>query len=495
MAGIGVKLNRIFEKNTITYHLIGCGYSIAITIAPMLVVILNIVLMMKVLGFTIVGYTARELFACTILYIFIFALLTAAPFNAVLSKYMSDIIYEEKYEDILPCFYIGLLINTLFSCLIGIPFCVWEYFVGHVDIIYVFTGFCGYISLVFVFYTMLYLSICKDYVKVSLFFFLGMLTALVLSIILVYIFSCEITYSMLLSLTVGFFMIACMEIAVIKSYFKKNSNRYRRVLHYFKKYWILVVTNFAYILGLYVHNFVFWTTDLKMVVANSFVCAEPYDMASCLAVLTNLSASVIFISRVEMHFHVRYKNYSEAVIGGRWADIEKAKKRMFRQLASELMSLTRVQFIISTMLYLVCVVILPQYGFSGRVIRIYPSLAAGYFVVFIMYAAIIFLYYFDDLKGAMLTGITFLAVTLAGSIFATSLSEIWYGMGLFAGALAGWGVAYYRLRWVEKNIDVHVFCRGELLKKGRGKMPPEKVYDVYQGRKIRKRIFGGEKRV
>ena len=104
MAGIGVRLNRIFEKNTITTNLIGFSYSTVVTIAPMMVVILNLILMEELLEFSSVGYATRELFSCTILYIFIFALLTASPFNAVLSRYMSDVIYEERYQDILPCF-------------------------------------------------------------------------------------------------------------------------------------------------------------------------------------------------------------------------------------------------------------------------------------------------------------------------------------------------------------------------------------------------------
>ncbi|MFA9462736.1 MAG: exopolysaccharide Pel transporter PelG [Velocimicrobium sp.] len=496
MAGIGVELNHIYEKNTITTNLIGYGYSTVITIAPMLLVILVIVLMVEFLGFSTVSYARRELFACTVLYIFIFSLLTAAPFNAVLSKYMSDVIYEERFEDILPCYYIGLLFNTIISCLLGIPFCIWEYYVGHVDIWFVFIGFCGYISLVFVFYTMLYLSICKDYKKITIFYFLGMLVSIVLSFLLVYIFSVDITFSMLLSLVVGFLLIACLEVAVVKCYFRENSNNYRSVLQYFKRYWKLIVTNFLYIFGLYIHNFVFWNTDLKMVVNNSFICAPPYDMATCLAMFTNISASVIFISRVEMHFHSRYKSYSEAVIGGRWADIEKTKNRMFRQLASELMNLARIQFIISVALYLIFVVVLPQYGFSGMVLRIYPSLAAGYFILFFMYGAIIFLYYFNDLTGSMLTSICFFIMTLVGSLWATTLSDIWYGIGLFIGAFSGWVIAYYRLRWVEKNIDAHIFCKGELLKRGKGKKPPEKVYDVYKDENRRRgHIFKGRKRI
>lgn len=478
MAGVGSRLNNIFKRNSFTSKLIGFAYSTMITISPMIVVIASILLMQKVHGFSQLSYAQRELFSCTILYTFIFALLTASPFNAVLSRYMSDVIYEERYEDILPCYYIGLLLNIILSCMLGIPFCLWEHFVGGVSVFYVFISFCGYISLVLLFYSMTYLSICKDYQKISLFYIIGMVWAFILSLILHYSFHWDVTLSMLFSLMTGFFMTAFLELALIKRYFIKNSNRYKPVLHYFKKYWQLVVTNFLYILGLYIHNFVFWTTDMKMVVVDSFVCNQPYDMASCLAMFTNLSATIIFITRIEMHFHDKYRLYSEAVIGGKWADIEKTKTHMFRQLASELLTLVRIQFIISVIIYLLFIILLPQVGFGGLTIKIYPCLASAYFIIFLMYSAMIFLYYFNDTTGAMLTSISFCLVTFIGSIIATHLPEIWYGLGAFAGAFTGWTVAYIRLQWVEKNIDTHTFCRGHLMEKGKGTMPSGKVYDI-----------------
>ena len=394
MAGIGVKLNKIYGKNTLTTNLVGMGYSTVITIAPMVLVIASIMVMQLMLEISKTGYAQRELFACTVLYIFIFSLLTASPFNSVLSRYMSDVIYEETYDDILPCFYVGLVMNITVSCMAGIPFCVREYIVaGNVPLHFVFAGYCGYIGLVLVFYGMLYLSICKDYKKISFFFLLGMALAVLMSYVFVALFHFEKTFAMLSALDIGFLLIASLEIAVIRSYFRENSGEYKRVLHYFRKYWKLVVTNFIYTLGLYIHNFVFWTTDLRMVVANTFVSVTSYDMATYLAMFTSITTSVIFISRVEMHFHERYKAYSEAVIGGREMDIELAKSRMFRQLAEELMNLVRIQFIVSVILFFVCTLLLPRFGFGGMVLKIYPCLAAGYFILFILYAAIIFLYY------------------------------------------------------------------------------------------------------
>ena len=88
MAGIGIKLKNIYGKETLTTNLVGMGYSTMITIAPMVLVIGAIMIMQVLLEVSKSGYATRELFACTVLYIFIFALLTSSPFNSVLSRYI-----------------------------------------------------------------------------------------------------------------------------------------------------------------------------------------------------------------------------------------------------------------------------------------------------------------------------------------------------------------------------------------------------------------------
>ena len=63
MAGIGVKLNHIFEKRSLTANLVGFIYGSAMTIAPMMLVIGVILLMEWLLGFNTVGYGALQVYA------------------------------------------------------------------------------------------------------------------------------------------------------------------------------------------------------------------------------------------------------------------------------------------------------------------------------------------------------------------------------------------------------------------------------------------------
>lgn len=479
MAGIGIRLNRIFKKHTLIHTMYGSAYSMTATITPMLVVIGCLLVMYWFLKFDTLRYYDREIFSCTMLYIFIFALLSSSPFNSVLSKYVGDRIFLEQYEDILPCNYVGMFLNIVFACAMGIPFCVYALLFGDVKIHWIFTGFCAYISLALCFYEMLYLSILKVYKKISIFFALGMISSFVLSLVFRFLLGFSIQYSMLLALTIGFFLIACLEFSYTKCYFYQNSHRYKEVFGYFRIYWKLMLSNFLYILGLFIHNFIFWTKkDMRMVLADTFVCNQPYDLASCIAMFTNLSMSVIFIALVEMNFHKRYQEYTEAILGGRWKDIEKAKKRMFRFIANQLMRLVQLQYIIAVIVFICCIILLPRFGMTGLVMTIYPVLAAGYFVLFLTYSLILFLQYFNDLTGTLLTCVIFCAVIGIVSVFARNFPDYWYGIGVFVGSIAAWSYGYMRLRWLEKNLDAHMFCRGTLLKRKEEPMPDSKIYDL-----------------
>lgn len=478
MAGIGVELNRIYEKNTIGAYIWGFSYSVVITVAPMLLVIGNILLMGYVLDLSKQGYADRTLLSCTVMYMILFPYLVTSIYNGVLSKYIADSINDGAYGNILASYYLGLLINVATGCVLSVPFCIREHIVGGVEVYYVFTGFFGYTAMVLVFYGMKYLSIFKDYKLIALYYLIGMAVSFFLAFLLVKVCGWEVPYSILLALVAGFMLIACMEYAMIRQYFTENSRDYRGVLSYFPRYWKQMLANFLYALGLYVHNFVFWTTDISMVVADSFVCSQPYDLAASISLFNNTAATIGFIAWLEMDFHVRYKEYLDAVTGGRGRDIRKTKTRMFSLMSAELMSMTRKQFIISTILFLAFMFFLPRLGFSGLVLEIYPCLSVGFFILFIMYSAMFFLDYFNDLSGLLMASAVFCIGTLAGSILSSRLPVMLYGLGMVIGSFAGWTTTYFRLRYMERHMDVHLFCKGSIVRQVAGKMPPRKVYDA-----------------
>lgn len=475
MAGIGVKLDKIYEKNTLITTLSGMSYSTVVTIAPMVIVIGAIFAMMKLLQFDKLEYSERELFSCTVLYIFVFALIATSVLNAVVSRYIADKIFEDEYGAIMPCFYFCLVLTLIIGLVPAFIFFVHEYVVGKVDPVFILFSFIGYVALIFVFHAMQFLNICKEYEKITLFYLIGMVLGVV-SALLINMMIHHVIYSMLLGVDIALILVCVLEYAQLIKFFPVNDHQYTKVCGHFKTYWSLIISNTLYILGLYAHNFVYWTSEMRVVVRESFVCAEPYDMATFLALITNISASVIFITAVERRFSGKYRIYVEKLIGGRLDDIETAKNRMFRQIGVELLGLVRIQFIISVALFLIFIVVLPQIGISGFIMQMYPCLAAGYFILFLMYGGMVFLYYYNDLLGAILTSATFLVTELVVTLIVRNYTNVWYGLGVVLGASLGFVICYIRLRWVERNIDRHIFCEGNIKPYGKGQKPSNRVY-------------------
>lgn len=475
MAGIGFELKKIFKEESIARLAGGAAYSTLVTVGPTVMVIVTIILLNIILGLTSVPYVERELLSSTILYVFIFALLTTSVFNGIMSRYIADKIYEEKYEDILPSFYTGIFLNTLAGAVLGIPFVLRIIFIGNVDLVFAFVSYCFFIVMIITFYSMIYLSATKDYKVITEYYAIGMLAAFA-SANLLNRAGFATVKSILYGLTLGFLIIAFLEFSYMRKYFKSNSKNYKDCLHYFTDYKEIIFCNFFYILGLYIHNFVFWTHPEHTIIAKSYNTMQSYDMASCLAMFTNISTIIIFTVMAETQFHEKYQEYNEAVIGKTLNEINRTKKSMFRLLAYQTSYLVRIQAIITTIIFLIAVIVLPFVGFGGSVLDIYPSLVGAYFAMFLMYCNIIFMFYFNDNRGAMFTSIIFCISVFTGSLFSIRLLEPLYGIGAFLGALIGWSYSFFRIKYLEKHFDEHIFSRISLLRKRMEKMPESKVY-------------------
>ena len=112
MAGIGIKLQKIYEKKTILAYLTGFGYSAVVTVAPMFVVIGTVMLMSQLLGYEN-GICERITFSERCFYIFIFSLLTAAPECGVVPLYVGCHLMRSAMRIFCPATMWGLLLNIL----------------------------------------------------------------------------------------------------------------------------------------------------------------------------------------------------------------------------------------------------------------------------------------------------------------------------------------------------------------------------------------------
>ncbi len=463
MAGIGFELKKIFKRRGILNYFAGAVYASAVTIGPTLMIVAVLLMLYTVLPYMEASVKNRELFSSTLLYCFIFPMIFSTPMNAVLSRYVADRIYLEKYDEIMPCIRTGMAVTLLAAAAAGIGFCLAEYKAGGVEPLYVFVSYCFFISMTMVFYLMTYVSILKEYRRITLCFAVGLGIGSGAAWLWESWLQVEVTRAILYGMTLAFLIVALLLYAHLKSFFRIATEKRTGITGYLKKYPGLFLTNLFYVLGLYGHNFVFWTTDLQLKVAKVFLSAPSYDMAGCLAMFSNITCLVIFMTRVETEFAGKYQVYCSAVIRGSRAEIITARRAMMRVMKDEIFFLLRIQFVITTVIFLAAMLVLPRLGFGGLVLRMYPALSAGYLVTFAMYALIIFLFYFDDRVGSMMTALVFCAGTAVCSIAATGLERPLAGFGLFGGAMLGWTAGFFRLVYIQKHLDHFAFCRGSVM--------------------------------
>ena len=113
------------------------------------------------------------------------------------------------------------------------------------------------------FIMMEYLSTLKDYIKIVKSFAWGIISAIVLSFVLLKFTNIQVVFGMLLAIDIGFFIIIAILMGYLKKFFGKSVNRYFDFLAYFDKYPSLFFIAFFYTLGLYSHNFLFWSSELE----------------------------------------------------------------------------------------------------------------------------------------------------------------------------------------------------------------------------------------
>ena len=384
MAGIGFELKKIYRKEGITRAAIGAVYSTLVTIGPMVLVIGSILLIYFLLGISSVGYANRELLSTTILYTFIFSVIITSPLNVVLSRYLADKFYAEEYKGILNSFYVGMTIVCGLSSILFLPV-GWSLYVrGGVDLPFILAAYVLWISLVVLFFALTYLHATKDYKMIACFFLIGMVTNVLLGLVFHYVFYIDVIHSVIYGMAIGFFLSAVGCYTYVKRYFHDTLGSYVESIQYFMSYKRLLFANFAYIIGLYIHNFVFWTVPGRMVTANTLISNQPYDMATCLAMFTNISTMVSFTVVVETKFHSTYKAYMESVIGGTYRMIIKSKRSMFRTLAQQIAQIFGTQISITCVLYMIITFFAPQLGIDSVTMAIYPILVVAFLGIFMI---------------------------------------------------------------------------------------------------------------
>ena len=110
MAGIGFSLNRLFQKKGMLNLCRAYAYAGAVAIGPMVMgvcLLLGISFVSQVAG---MAQHDREIMNCMLTYSLLVSLFVTSFMNMILTRYISDMLYEGKKERVMPSFYGALAV-------------------------------------------------------------------------------------------------------------------------------------------------------------------------------------------------------------------------------------------------------------------------------------------------------------------------------------------------------------------------------------------------
>lgn len=459
MAGIGFELKKLFNKKGYLPNIAAYFYSAMVTVGPMIICMSVIVFSNIYLTDIGVLKSPIELLIATIVYAFVFSIIITGGFVYIMSRYISDNIFEGKFEKILPSFYGSQIVVLIITSIVGFLFLAFS----PLDTTHKVLAYLLFVEISILWIEMVYISALRNYTKILKGFFTGALILITLTLILTQFTGLDPVKSSLLSIDIGFFFIVLSFAIYIKQFYFHFEPGIFRFLGYFRKYSTLFLTGFFITFGAYIHIIIFWFGKSSLLAGNYFRYCPLYDVPMFYSILTVIPAMVLFVVSVETHFYGKYKAYYSLIInGGTIREIKIAKVEMIEVLMQQMTYIMELQLFISFLSITIGVRMLPFIGFTRAWTDTFSILVLGSFLYIIMIITVLILLYFDDKNGALVVGLVYFAANAVFTLFFLQMGDNFIGAGYFVGSFITLSVALLRLRYFLKNIDYYTYCKQPL---------------------------------
>ncbi len=484
MAGIGFSLKKLFDKKGLAALCRAYGYAGIICAGPMILGVILLVGMALVAMLAGMSQHDRELMNCMLTYSLLVSLSVTSWFNMVTTRYVSDMLYEEKMDKIMPSFYGSAGIMLVVG---GLGYGIFLHFSG-VPLSYQLACLWFSLILIVVWMEMVYLTALKDYKGIVLAFAISLMTGFLLALILVVIGWVTIV-SLMLCVIVAYGMMMVWYYKLLLDYFPKSGGSRYSFLRWFDRYRSLAFTGGFLNIGLFAHLIIMYFGPLQVQVQGLFYGAPSHDVPALFAFFSILVTTINFVTSVEVRFYPRYRNYYSLFNdNGSIRDIEQAETEMLAVLKQELTFNGHKQ-LISTLLFVVFGSFVLNYlplGMTDLSLGIFRFMCAGYGIYAVSNSIMLILLYFEDYTGALLGTAAFAAVSVAGTILQLLYSPVnYYGLGFLSGGIAFYIIVWLRLEWYTKRLPYFLLCRQNLVA-NREKGIFSKLCDYLEERDMRK---------
>lgn len=462
MAGIGFSLKKLFDKRGVLSLCRAYGYAGIVSTGPML---LGVALLVGVAFAARIGGMNghdRELLNCMLTYSLLASLAITSWFNMGVTRFVSDMLYEEREDKIMPAFFGS---TAIMLALCGVFYGTFLHFSG-VPVVYRLLCLWYSMVLIAVWNEMIFLTAVKDYQAIVLSFAVSLMVGFLLILIVILLGFVRIE-TFLLCVITAYGLLMCKYLRILLDYFPKRTGSNFSFLAWMDKYCSLVLTGGLLNIGLFSHLVLMYFGPLRVQVEGLFYGAPQYDVPALFAYFSLLITTINFITSVEVKFYPKYQKYYGLFNDrGSIGDIQQAGKEMLAVLRQELLYLGHKQ-LFATILFIVIVPTVLEalpLGFTALSANIFRFLCVGYGTYAIANSIMLIQLYFEDYIGALIGAALFGVLSTAATLWQIqSGSQQFFGVGFFAGTLAFYIAAVCGLGYRTKRLPYYLLARQNIL--------------------------------
>lgn len=454
MAGIGFALNKLVNKKNFLGKISGYFYTTSSCLGSMIlgfILLFIIQYLAKSLGQetiiveTFTSYTTNMVFLSMILF---------SAFSLVLSRYISDMIYDKKQSHIKPSFWGVISIIVPISFIIATPILVSSK-IAIIDVILLLMLLAEFVS---TWVVTLYITILKKYKKITFAFGLSILFSVIL-LGVCYNLKMLNLEMMIFTIITSYGIVLILLTRILQKEFIEESKCTYEFIKWFSKYPELFWTGLFSTIGTLIHFYIMWFGPDGKEIQGLMHSAPAYDLPAIMAYFSTIITSITFIAVLEPNFYKKYSRYFKLLNNsGNYQQLQDAKKEMETTLKIELRNLVLKQLVCTLFFVIIISKILSNLniGMTKSMIECFKVLCIGYSLYAIGNVIMQMQLYFSDNKGAFWTTVIFLITTTLGTIITLYLEQTFCGSGIVFGSTCMTIFGSKRLEYYINHLEYNV---------------------------------------
>ncbi|MCP1478753.1 Uncharacterized membrane protein [Pseudomonas sp. NFPP07] len=424
MAGIGFELRKILSRDSYTATLHAYVYAGLISSGPWVLSILSVMLVGVIsLGLVVPEVVIRQ-FLITVTYLMATSLILTGGLQLFFTRFVSDRLFERKYEQILPNLVGMLLLVTLGSGVLGILLLITLFDQG---LIYRLLTLANFVVLCNLWLVIIFLSGMKAYNRILLVMLVGY-GLMVGSAFFLRHLGME---GLLLALLLGHSSLLFLFLYDILREYRAEKLVAFDFLDRRQVFVSLLLTGLCYNLGIWIDKFIFWfNPQTSSQVIGPMRASILYDLPIFLAYLAIIPGMAVFLVRIETDFAEWYERLFRAVRDGETLQhIGSLKAEMTFSIRQGLLEICKVQGLTVVLLFLFGPRILEWLGMSSYYLPLFYIDLIGVSIQVVFMAILNVFFYLDKRMIVLELCLLFVALNGALTLLSLYLGPSFFGYG------------------------------------------------------------------